>query len=109
MEEMLKLFSNSALGTGSAIAAAVIGIAVYLPKLLNAVKTDRIDGNVLDRLLAHEKRMNEMDKTIHEQQVKVTRLVVVVTHLKGLVVRSELEMPGWLEEEINSLTSAGDK
>lgn len=102
--DFLKNFSDSVGGWASAIAAALIGIAVYLPKILNSVKSDKVDGNVLDRLLAHEKRMNEMDLLIHKQQVKVTRLVVLVTHMNGLLVQNGVEIPTKIEAEIMELT-----
>lgn len=102
--DFLKDFSNSVAGWGSAIAAAIIGIAVYLPKILNTVKSDKVDGNVLDRLLAHEKRMNEMDRLIHAQQIKLTRLQVLIIKLEGLIAGAGLTIHDALREEIDELT-----
>jgi hypothetical protein len=103
MEE-IKAFSNGPAGTWAAIASALIAIALFLPRLLNAVKSDKVDGNVFDRLLKHEERMNAMDDTIHKQQVKVTRLVVLVTHMNGLLIANGVTIPEKIEKEIQELT-----
>jgi hypothetical protein len=94
---------SSVAGYGAAVAAALIGIAAYLPKLLNSIKGDRVEGNVLDRLIAHERRMNEMDKTIHRQQIKVTRLLVLVIQLEGMLEASGVKMSESMRQEISEL------
>jgi ABC-type anion transport system duplicated permease subunit len=103
MDDLLQTLQSTTVGAGSAIAAAIIGIAVYLPKLLNAMKSDKADGNVLDRLIAHEKRMNEMDKLIHSQQIKLTRLQVLVIKLEGLISQAGLKIHDSLREEMQEL------
>lgn len=102
--DWLVAFGNSTAGTWAAFVSALAAIAVFLPKLLNAVKSDKVDGNVLDRLLKHEERMNQMDDTIHKQQVKVTRLVVLVTHMNGLLIANGVTIPEKIEKEIQELT-----
>jgi hypothetical protein len=105
----LKNFSNSAVGWGSAIAAALIGAAVYLPKIFNTIKSDRIDGNVLDRIKRHEERMDKMDKTIHRQQVRLTRLQVLVIQMNGLLAQNGVAVPEFMQAEIRELTAEGDE
>ena len=76
--------------TGGAVAAALIGISAYLPKILNSMKSDKIEGNVLDRLLAHEKRMAKMDRTIHRQQVRLTRFVALYIKLQAHIYDTDI-------------------
>lgn len=103
MESMLQM-ANSTFGAGAAIASALIGIAVYLPKLLNTVKSDKLDGNVLDRLARAEARMDRMDETIHRQAVKLTRFEVVVLRLIALLVQHQVSIPLDIRAEIDELT-----
>jgi hypothetical protein len=102
--EIIKLLTSGTLGTAATFILGIVALAIFGPKIVNAVKGDRVEGNVLDRLLAHEKRMNEMDSLIHKQQVKVTRLVVLVTHLNGLLTTNGIQIPEKIEKEITDLT-----
>ena len=104
MNEILDKLINGTVVTGGAIAAAIIGISAYLPKLLNGIKSDKIEGNVLDRIKRHEERMDEMDETIHKQQVHNTRFEVLVIHLVGLLAANGITIPDSLQREIDDLT-----
>lgn len=106
--DYLKEFSNSVGGWASAIAAALIGLAVYLPKINNGIKQDNLNGNVLDRLKALEAKAELQDKKIHKQAVKVTKLVVLVLKLEGLIARSGVQIDKELAAEILDLTADED-
>lgn len=102
--DFLKDFSNSVGGWASAIAAALIGLAVYLPKISNGMKQDGINGNVLDRLAALEKKTDVQDKKIHKQAVRITKLVMLVIKLEALIARSGTKLPQDVIDEITELT-----
>lgn len=104
----LKAFSNSTGGTWAALVSAVVGIAVFVPKLLNAVKGDINNGNVLDRLTNLEKKADIQDRKIHKQAVRITKLVMLVIKLEALIVRSGVQIEQSLAEEIEQLTADED-
>lgn len=89
---------------GSALAIAAIAVAAHLPKILNSIKSDKIDGSVLDRIAKHEERMNEMDRTIHRQAIKLTRLTLVLMHVKVLLNSHSVPVPEHLQQEMDELT-----
>lgn len=103
--DFLNDFTKGVGGWASAIAAALIGLAVYLPKISNGIKQDGITGNVLDRLSALEQKADVQDKKIHKQAVKITKLVMLVIKLEGLIVRSGVQIDRELASEILDLTT----
>lgn len=102
--DFLTKFSDSAAGWASAIAAALIGLAVYLPKISNGIKQDGINGNVLDRLAALEKTTAVQDKKIHKASVRITKLVMLVIKLEALIARSGTQLSQDVIDEIAELT-----
>ncbi len=100
-------------GAGSALgvaAAALLAMVTFLPKLRNGMKTDQLDGDVLTRLTnmekhanAQDRRMVHQDRKIHRYAVRLTRLVVVVIRLEGLLVANSVVIPPDLVEEIYKL------
>lgn len=110
----LALILDSPLGSLTVIAAILviflIVISTYLPKMMNAFKSDKLDGNVLDRLEKMEKhaaaqvKKNEIqDAKIHKFAVKVTKLVVVMIRLESLLMFHNIPIPQDLQDEINEL------
>jgi hypothetical protein len=83
MNEIFDQLKTGTVVTGGAIAAALITISAYLPKLLNGIKSDKIEGSVLNRLMEHEKRMARMDRTIHRQQIRLTKFVALYIKLQA--------------------------
>ena len=113
MNELLPLI-NTPLGGLTSIAVSLILILIlistYLPKLMNAFRSDKLDGNILDRLEKMEKyaatqtRKNEsQDDKIHKFAVKVTKLVVVMIRLESLLMFHKIIIPQDLQDEINEL------
>lgn len=102
--DFLKDFSNGVGGWASAIAAALVGLAVYLPKINNGIKQDGINGNVLDRLAALEKTASVQDKKIHRASVRITKLVMLVIKLEGVIARSGAQLSQEVIDEIQELT-----
>lgn len=105
---------NSAAGSLATIAAALTvflaALAAWLPKIMNGIKGDNLNGNVLDRLKAMEEHAAMQDRKsviqdvkIHRFAVKVTKLVVVVIRLEGLLVANKVEIPQDLIDEIVKL------
>lgn len=87
----------------AAIVTVALAIAAYLPKLLNTIKGDKIDGTILDRVERHEKRMDTMDALIHKQQIKLTRLQVLVIQLLGMLKTNHVDVPVDVQEEADEL------
>ena len=106
--DFLNKFSDSVGGWASAIAAALIGLAVYLPKISNGMKADRIDGNVLDRITNLEAKADVQDAKIHKQAIRITKLVMLVIKLEALIVRSGVQIDKGLADEILALTTDED-
>lgn len=106
--DFLKEFSNSAGGWAAAIASALIGLAVYLPKISNGMKSDKVDGNILDRVLKLEVKAEQQDKKIHKQAVRITKLVVLVIRLEGILMASGTQIPDTVRDEIMELTKDED-
>ena len=52
-----------------------------------------------------EERIDAMDLTIHTQAIKITRLIVVVIHMRALLVANAVPIPSNIQEEIDLLTS----
>lgn len=104
MMDFLKQFSDSAAGWASAIAAALVGFAVYLPKINNGMKQDGIHGNVLDRLAALEKKSAQQDNKIHKQAVRITKLVMLVLKLEGIIALNGAKLTQEVIDDIQELT-----
>ena len=118
---------NDLLSIGTALAAAVITIAAIIPRILANLKRDKLDGmvagtqmNIVDgiqnsyekqietmdeRMTKMEDRIDAMDLTIHNQAIKITRLIVVVIHMRGLLQSASVPIPANIQEEIDILTS----
>lgn len=119
--------TNDLLALGTALAAAIISLATLLPKLLATFKKDKLDGAVastqhsmvdglqhsyekqLDNLSERHDKLEErvgcMDDTIHAQAIKVTRLIVVVIHMNGLLDQHSISIPSHIKNEIDNLTA----
>lgn len=113
MNELVPLIS-SPVGSLATIAGVLIilliVISTYLPKMMNAFRSDKLDGNILDRLEKMEKHANaqvrkneSQDDKIHKFAVKVTKLVVVMIRLESLLMFHNIPIPQDLQDEINEL------
>lgn len=118
---------NDLLSIGTALAAAIITIAAIIPRILASLKRDKLDEKVAetqmgivdgiqtsyekqidtldDRMAKMEERIDAMDLTIHNQAIKITRLIVVVIHMRGLLVSNSIPIPANIQEEIDFLTA----
>jgi len=95
---------------GGGIVAALLVIATVGPKLLNMFKGDSLNGSVLDRLKAMEEHAKVQDRRaivqddkIHRFAVKVTKLVVVMIRLEGLLQQHEIDIPQDLIDDMVEL------
>lgn len=117
--------TNDLLAIGTSVAAAIISLATILPKLLTGFKKDKLEGAVAttqhkmvdgiqnsyekqlssltERYNKLDLKVDSMDETIHTQAVKLTRLVVVLIHVKGLLEEHEVPVPPHMQAEIDSL------
>ena len=105
---MNDLMDNLAIGTatvGSAITAFFLAVAYYLPKLMNTNKGDRLDGKVLDRVEALEEKTTRMSETIHLQAIKLTRLTIILLHIKPLLVAHAVPVPEHIQKDIDEFTN----
>lgn len=102
------------------VAAALIALATALPKILNAYKRDKIDGDALDtfykRLRAKEARIDEMDATIHQLAIERTELTVTVqelvsitTQLTGIIVDCGATVPAALLSQLSRISANLEK
>ena len=107
MEDLLKLVDAASAKIGL-IAAAATAFFLSLPKLLNAFKSDKVDSSVLSRLLSHEARMNLMDKTIHKQQIRITRFMVLMIQLEALLEANGVQIPATMRVNMQALMNGDD-
>lgn len=112
MNESIPVLASAAGQTGTSVAIvaasitlAVVIIAITLPKILNSIKSDRIDGNVLTRLQNLEIKAIAQDAKIHRYAVRVTRLSVLVLRMQALLVAAKVPIPQDMAEEIAELTA----
>ena len=101
--------------TAAAVVAALAAIAAFLPKLLNAIKGEGINGSVLDRLKAMEthaavqdRRAIVQDDKIHRYAVKVTKLVVLMIRLEALLLANKVDIPQDVIDEMFNLKTETD-
>lgn len=104
MEEL----ANSIGAKWAALVTAVLTLSVTALKLLNSVKGDINNGNMLDRVSALEKKAVVQDAQIHHQAVRGTKLAVLVIRLEGILTASGIEIPETVRAEIQELTSDKD-
>jgi len=104
MEEL----ANSIGAKWAALVTAVLTLSVTALKLLNSVKGDINNGNMLDRVSALEKKAVVQDAQIHRQAVRGTKLAVLVIRLEGILTASGIEIPETVRAEIQELTSDKD-
>ncbi|MSX56096.1 MAG: hypothetical protein F2772_11255 [Actinobacteria bacterium] len=117
---------NEVIALGSALAAALITIAAFIPKLLRSIKRDNLDTRVAgtqqsvvdemytsyerqlealnERVSRLDSRLTEMDNTIHSQAIKITRLTIVIMHLRALLLTNAITIPDQIQDEIDVLT-----
>lgn len=107
MTEWLKEFGGGLAAIGVTLTALLVGLAAWLPKLLNGVKLDGLNGDVLTRLKAMEEHAALQDRKsviqdvkIHRGAVKVTKLVVIVIRLQALLVTNNIDIPQDLVDDI---------
>lgn len=88
---------------GGIIVSALVGAAWLLPKMINNYKSDINTGTLIERVTALEKRSKNQDNKIHNQQVRITRLVSAYikleAHLEGKNIPEDLMKE--LEDLIN--------
>jgi len=60
MSALFDITVDSISSTAGLVAGALIVLAAVLPKILNSIKGDSIEGTVLQRISRHEKRMTEL-------------------------------------------------
>jgi hypothetical protein len=107
------------------IAGSLVSGALFLPKLLAMFKRDKLDGtmsstqqalvgdiqtsyekqNVIrdERMRKLEEKVEAMDQLIHTQAVKITRLIVVIIHMRGLLNTHTVPVPDHIQAEIDHL------
>ena len=115
---MADVFESLSKGFGSVMgvmAASLLALVTFFPKLRNGLRGDKLDGDVLTRLStmeaharAQDREMAEQDLRIHRNAVKFTRLVVVVIRLQGLLAAKAIEIPPDLVREIAKLLEDPD-
>lgn len=95
---------------GGSLVAGLLVLSILGPKLLNMFKGDSLNGSVLDRLKSMEehakiqdRRAIVQDDKIHRFAVKVTKLVVVMIRLEGLLQQHEIEIPQDLIDDMVEL------
>lgn len=109
--EAIKVLADSAGSKGTdlamvaaAITMAVVIIAVTLPKILNSIRSDKIDGNVLARLQKLEDKSAKQDEKIHRHAVRITKLSMLLLQFHGLLVSNSVPIPQWMVDEMVELT-----
>ncbi len=122
------MISNDILTIGTTLAAAIVAVAAVLPKLITSFKRDKLDGAVADaqssmvdgmsgtyekqlkflddRVQKLDQRVAAMEDIIHLQAVKITRLMVVVTHLRTLLNLNKIPLSEFVQTEIEDLTNS---
>lgn len=111
MNDAVTVLTETAGRSGSSLAIvaasitlAIVIIAVSLPKILNSIKSDRIDGNVLTRLQNLETKAIAQDAKIHRYAVRTTRLTVLVLRLHALLINHKIDLTQDIIDEIVELT-----
>ena len=106
--ELFKLLASnpgtSLAGIAGSITLALVVLAVTLPKILNSIRVDRLDGNVLVRLQALEEAKAKQDEKIHRHAVRITKLCMLLLKFHGLLVRNNIEIPKDMIDEMVELT-----
>ena len=92
----------------SSITLAFIIVALTLPKILNSVKSDRLDGNVLKRVQDLETKAVSQDAKIHRYAVRVTKLTVLVLKLHALLIENKVQLTQEVIDEILYLTKESE-
>lgn len=108
--EAIKALAGTAGGPGSnlamiaaALTLGIVVIAVALPRILNSIKRDQLDGNVLTRLQTLEEKSIKQDEKIHRQAVRITKLCMLLLKFHGLAVRNNVEVPQEMLDEMVEL------
>ena len=108
---------------GTTLAGVLIAIIIWGPKLMSAVRRDKLDGVVAatqtdmvngihlsytEQLRSLTLRVTEMDAHIrrtdlmvHKQRIKLTRLQVSLIHLQSLLTLNGIEVPPHIRSEID--------
>ena len=107
MTDWVKELGGGVAAIAVPLTAILVGLAAWLPKLLNGVKLDGLNGDVLTRLRAMEAHAAIQDRKsiiqdvkIHRAAVKVTKLVVIVIRLQGLLTSTNVPIPQDLVDDI---------
>lgn len=94
---------NTAYMKGGGIAAAMIGFALYLPKLVNAMRADKIEGNVLARLSEAEQKIIHLSNVIHAHAIDLTLAQTLLLKVYHSMKESGSEIPDDLQIYIDEM------
>ena len=115
------------IAVGGTTLAGAFGLVALFSQLKSVLKRDSVDAKVSEtqqdmvnsiqksyetqlaalneRVTRLDLRLTSMDEVIHIQAIKITRLMVVVTHLRSLLNINQIPLSEFVQEEIDSLTS----
>ena len=111
IEFLVALSKIPAIGPALVFFSILVMLAVFGPRFMNSRKEDQVEGNVLNQLQqmteqmeSLRNRVNGMDAMIHRQQIRLTRLQVLVIQMNGLLVSNGIKMPDYMQAELKELT-----
>ena len=90
------------------VIASLFAIATGLPKLLNYIKGEGVNGSVLTRLAAMEKHAAKQDRKIHKFAVRTTKLCVAMLRLEGLLIDHNIPIPDDLSNDLAEIKRDAD-
>jgi uncharacterized coiled-coil protein SlyX len=72
MTELIKLVTDGTLPIGFGVVVFLILVSLQIPKIINGLRGDRADGNILTRLATAEAKIMELSDTIHAHAIDIT-------------------------------------
>lgn len=99
MDEFLAMLPGGSASLGGLLTAMAMAVVYYLPKLNNNRKVDGIDGTLLDRVIAHENRLNAVDAELRKNKIHVTELMIFILRLEALLTKRGVQIPPEMQSE----------
>jgi len=103
---MDELLPKSLSGISSTALSLVLGLAaaaLYLPKLLNGIKSDGLTSSALARIATLEAQVVELSNSIHDHAVELTLAQLLILEMHFEMVQKGVPIPDHIQQRVDEI------
>ena len=103
MNELLAALPGGAATAGGGFVLAIVALAAYIPKLLNAMKTDRQESAALKRIDDLEQRSIDQSEMIHKLKINFTKAISALISVRSWHIAEGHQIPTHIANDFKEL------